>query len=70
MSTITLTINGKQFKGNDGDTILDICNANGIEVPTLCHFEGLSDVGACRLCVVEVEKERRQGHPGETNRRQ
>ena len=59
MNEITLTINGKQVKGKEGDTVLDICQANGIDVPTLCHFKGLTDVGACRLCVVEIEKERR-----------
>jgi formate dehydrogenase major subunit len=59
MSEITLTINGKQVKGKAGDTVLEICQANGIDVPTLCHLEGLSDVGACRMCVVEIEKERR-----------
>ena len=59
MSEITLTINDKQVKGKQGDTILEICQANGIDVPTLCHLDGLSDVGACRMCVVEVEKERR-----------
>lgn len=58
MSEITLTINDKQVKGNSGDTVLDICLANGIEVPTLCHYKGLSDVGACRMCLVEIEKER------------
>jgi formate dehydrogenase major subunit len=59
MSEITLTINGKPVKGKTGDTVLEICQANGIDVPTLCHLEGLSDVGACRMCVVEIEKERR-----------
>src|SRR4030043_2290896 len=59
MKEITLTINGKQVKGKDGDTVLDICQANGIDLPTLCHYKGLSDVGACRLCVVEIERERR-----------
>lgn len=59
MSEITLTINGKQVKGKEGDTVLEICQASGIDVPTLCHLEGLSDVGACRMCVVEIEKERR-----------
>jgi len=58
MSEITLTINNKQVKGKQGDTVLDICLANGIEVPTLCHYKGLSDVGACRMCLVEIEKER------------
>ena len=56
---ITLTINDCQVKGKEGDTILDICRANDIYVPTLCYQEGLSTVGACRLCVVEIEGERR-----------
>ncbi len=59
MNEITLTINGKQVKGKEGDTVLEVCQANGIDVPTLCHLDGLSDVGACRMCVVEIEKERR-----------
>ncbi len=59
MNEITLTINGKKVKGKAGDTVLEVCKANGIDVPTLCHLDGLSDVGACRMCVVEIEKERR-----------
>jgi len=59
MNEITLTINGREVKGKQGDTVLEVCQANGIDVPTLCHLEGLSDVGACRMCVVEIEKERR-----------
>ncbi len=59
MKEITLTINDKQVKGKEGDTVLDICQANGIDLPTLCHYKGLNDVGACRLCVVEIERERR-----------
>lgn len=59
MSEITLTINGKQVKGKKGDTVLDVCVANGIDLPTLCHYKGLVDVGACRICLVEIEKERR-----------
>jgi formate dehydrogenase major subunit len=59
MSEITLTINGQSVKGNTGDTVLAICKANGIDVPTLCHLDGLSDVGACRLCVVEIQSEKK-----------
>jgi len=59
MSEITLTINGKKVKGNQGDTVLAVCEANGIKLPTLCHYKGLTDVGACRLCLVEIEKERK-----------
>ena len=59
MSEITLTIDGKEVKGKEGDTVLEVCQDNGIDVPTLCHHQGLSDVGACRMCVVEIERERR-----------
>ena len=59
MKEITLTINGKQVKGSEGDTVLEVCEANNIYIPTLCHFKGLSDVGACRMCVVDIERERR-----------
>ncbi|MFA5078781.1 MAG: molybdopterin-dependent oxidoreductase [Dehalococcoidia bacterium] len=59
MSEITLTINGKQCKGKQGDTVLEVCQANGVDVPTLCHYKGLVDIAACRMCLVEVEKERK-----------
>jgi len=59
MKEITLAINGKQVKGKEGDTVLEVCEANNIDVPTLCHLKGLTDVGACRMCVVEIERERR-----------
>ncbi len=59
MQEITLTINGQSVKGKAGDTVLTICKANGIDVPTLCHLDGLSDVGACRLCVVEIQSEKK-----------
>lgn len=38
-----------------GTTILEACKAHGIDLPTLCHLEGLGDVGACRLCLVEID---------------
>lgn len=53
MSEITLKIDNKEVKGKVGDTILEVCKANGIYIPTLCHLEGLSDYGACRICLVE-----------------
>ena len=59
MKEITLTVDGKQVKGKEGDTVLEICQANNIYVPTLCHAKGLTDVGACRMCIVEIERERR-----------
>ncbi|HSO56137.1 MAG TPA: 2Fe-2S iron-sulfur cluster-binding protein, partial [Actinomycetes bacterium] len=54
MSVHTLRIDGTDVAGAQGQTVLEVAAENGIEIPTLCHLEGLSDVGACRLCVVEV----------------
>jgi len=51
----TLQIDGKDVAGRSDETILSVAQENEIHIPTLCHLEGLSDVGACRLCVVEVE---------------
>ena len=48
---------GSQFTGREGQTILEICRDNGIEVPTLCYEPKLPGFGACRMCVVEVEGE-------------
>jgi len=59
MKEITLTVNGNKVKGIEGNTVLEVCEANGIYVPTLCHLKGLTDLGACRMCVVDIEKERR-----------
>lgn len=55
MAIITLTIDGQQISGKDDETLLSIAEQHGIHIPTLCHLEGLTDVGACRLCLVEVE---------------
>lgn len=55
MDEIVLKIDGKEVRGNKGDTILEVCKRNGIDVPTLCHFEGLPNAGSCRMCVVEIE---------------
>lgn len=54
MSVTTLTINGRPVSARDSATILDVAREHDIAIPTLCHFEGLSEHGACRLCLVEV----------------
>ncbi len=51
----TLVIDGKNVSARAGQTILEVARENNIEIPTLCHLDGLSDVGACRLCVVEIK---------------
>jgi bidirectional [NiFe] hydrogenase diaphorase subunit len=54
MAARTLTIDGKQVSAEEGETILQAATEAGITIPTLCHLEGVYDVGACRLCLVEV----------------
>ena len=58
MSDIAVTINGSQLTGRDGMTILEVAQASGIDIPTLCYRPELSPIGACRICVVEVEGSR------------
>jgi len=55
MSVKTLQIDGQMVTGVEGDAIFKVAWEHGIHIPRLCHVGGLSDVGACRLCVVEVE---------------
>jgi NADH dehydrogenase/NADH:ubiquinone oxidoreductase subunit G len=51
---IDLVINGDWVSVPEGTTLLEAAQAGGWEIPTLCHMDGLSPYGACRLCVVEV----------------
>jgi len=53
--TITLTIDEKPVTARPGEMVLEVCRREGIRVPTLCFLKGISTVGACRLCVVEME---------------
>lgn len=55
---IDVTINGSTVSGGRGMTILEVAQENGIDIPTLCHGPELSLLGACRICVVEVEGSR------------
>lgn len=51
---ITLTINGLDVSVEEGTTLLEAARFLGFPIPTLCHMDGLSPYGACRLCVVEI----------------
>ena len=55
---IKVKINGKIYQAERGEYILEVCRRNRILIPTLCHHESLSGLGACRLCVVEVNEGR------------
>ena len=52
--SLTLTIDNRPVSGRAGETILQVAADHGIRIPTLCHLEGLSGLGSCRLCLVEV----------------
>jgi len=55
----TLKIDGRDIGAREDETILQVARQNNILIPTLCELEGLSSVGACRLCLVEVVGARR-----------
>jgi len=54
---ITIEVDGRQITGRAGQTILEVCRDNGIEIPTLCYEPKLPGFGACRMCVVELAGE-------------
>nr|WP_315858977.1 bidirectional hydrogenase complex protein HoxU [Cyanobium sp. WKJ7-Wakatipu] len=58
MPSVSLQINGQPFTVAVDATVLQAIRSAGLHVPTLCHLDGLTPVGACRLCLVALE-----GHP-------
>jgi NADP-reducing hydrogenase subunit HndD len=52
---ITLTIDGKEVQVERGTTILEAAKKAGINIPTLCYLKDINEIGACRICVVEVK---------------
>lgn len=56
---ITFKLNGKKVQGEDGQTILQVAEKYGVEIPTLCHHKALAPAGMCRLCTVEMFDGRR-----------
>src|SRR5271157_6399325 len=68
---VKLTIDQREVVVPAGTTIFDAARLAGIVIPTLCHQQNETPVGVCRLCVVEIEKQRvyaascvRQVEPG------
>ncbi len=53
--TISLTIDGQEVYGSAGCTIAEVASQAGIHIPTFCNHEKLVPVGACRMCLVEIE---------------
>jgi bidirectional [NiFe] hydrogenase diaphorase subunit len=54
MAVVTLTINDELVSARSEQTLLEVIRERGIYIPTLCHMEGLSERGGCRLCLVEI----------------
>jgi formate dehydrogenase major subunit len=57
-STVNITINGQPILARAGQTVYEAAEGAGIYIPTLCHHPKLKYEGACRICLVEIEKQR------------
>lgn len=55
MAVKTLSLDDQLISAREGQTLLSAAQEAGAFIPTLCHIDGLSDIGACRLCLVEVD---------------
>ncbi len=58
MSEFTIEINGQTLPASSGQTVLEVAKSAGIKIPTLCYHPDLPPMGACRVCLVEIEGER------------
>lgn len=55
METVNIQINGMPLSVPKGSTILEAARLGGIEIPTLCYLKDINEIGACRICMVEVK---------------
>jgi len=58
MAKVIFTINGKTIEAEEGQSILKAARVAGVRIPTLCYHRDLTPTGNCRICVVEVERQR------------
>jgi NADH-quinone oxidoreductase subunit G len=56
MADVTFTVDGKKITAPAGTLLIEACRMAGIETPAFCYYPGLSLCGACRMCVVRIEK--------------
>lgn len=54
MKEITFKINGQEMIVPEGTTILEAARMNNIDIPTLCYLKDINEIGACRMCLVEI----------------
>ena len=55
MEMVKVTIDGVQVEVPKGSTVLEAAKAANIDIPTLCYLKGINEIGACRMCLVEVK---------------
>ena len=55
METVNIKINGMDVAAPKGSTILEAAKLAGIDIPTLCYLKDINEIGACRICIVEVK---------------
>ncbi|ACL76574.1 NADH-dependent [FeFe] hydrogenase, group A6 [Ruminiclostridium cellulolyticum] len=55
MSTVNITIDGKKLQVEQGITILEAARQANIKIPTLCFLKDINEIGACRMCLVEIK---------------
>jgi len=55
---VNITINGQKIQAKAGQTILEAAASAGIKIPVLCHHPALEPIGACRVCLVEVARQK------------
>lgn len=55
MEMVNITIDGKKLQVPKDYTVLQAAREAGVEIPTLCYLKGVNEIGACRMCVVEVK---------------
>jgi NADH dehydrogenase/NADH:ubiquinone oxidoreductase subunit G len=53
--TVKLTIDGKEVQAPEGMNLIDAAELAGVHIPNLCYLKGMKGIGACRLCLVEIE---------------
>ena len=55
MGKVNITIDGVKIEVEDNITVLEAARLAGIEIPTLCYLKELNQIGACRICLVEIQ---------------
>ncbi len=55
---VNLRINGRNIRARSGQTVLEAAKGAGIDIPSLCHHPAITPHGACRICLVEIERQR------------